>query len=270
MTITLKEFQLLAEYIKLNYGIHLKEEKRNLVKGRLINLINQMGFNNFTEYYNYIISDKTGDAAITLANKITTNHTYFMREEDHFNYLRDQLLPYFMNTVKGNDIRIWSAACSTGEEPYTIAMILDEYFQMDKYKWDTKVLATDISESVLDIAKEGVYSNERILPLPNHWKTKYFKRKDDNNSIIIDKIKGEVIYRRFNLMEEIFPFRNKFHFIFCRNVMIYFDNKTKEILVNKLYNILEHGGYLFIGHSEHINREKTKFKYVKPAVYRKE
>lgn len=270
INITNEEFKQLAAYIKTNYGINLKEEKRTLVTGRLQHVLVQHGFSDFSEYYNYIISDKTGEAITTLINKITTNHTFFMREADHFHYFRDQILPFLENKVRDKDLRIWSAGCSSGEEPYTLAMILDEYFGKEKVLWDSKILATDISSRVLSEASNGVYQNEEINTLPASWKLAYFKRFDQEKSIIVDKIKNEVIYRKFNLMEEAFPFKRKFHVIFCRNVMIYFDMKTKQELVNKFYQHLEYGGYLFIGHSESISREDTKFRYISPAIYRKE
>jgi chemotaxis protein methyltransferase CheR len=270
ITISEKEFRQLASYIKEHYGIYLKDEKQALVTGRLQNVLQQNGFTDFTEYYNYIASDKTGDAITTLVNKITTNHTFFMREADHFYFFRDQVLPYLRKTTRDKDLRIWSAGCSTGEEPYTLAMLVDEYLGKEKMLWDSKILATDISSNVLEEAMRGIYSNEEIESLPSQWKLNYIKKISSENSTINDKIKSEVIYRRFNLMEESFPFKRKFHVIFCRNVMIYFDAETKRRLVNKFYDALEDGGYLFIGHSESLSREDTKLKYILPAVYRKE
>ncbi|MGE5630371.1 MAG: CheR family methyltransferase [Caulobacteraceae bacterium] len=270
ITITDKEFKQLSKYINANYGINLKEEKRSLVMGRLFNVLVQNNFRNFTEYFNYVISDKTGKAIDALINKITTNHTYFMREADHFYYFKDKVLPYLASTAKDKDLRIWSAGCSSGEEPYTLAMIIDEFFGKEKVWWDTKILATDISSEVLNTAEKGIYNDEEIATLPASWRLKYFKQLDAENSILVDKIRNEVIFRKFNLMEEIFPFRRKFHVIFCRNVMIYFDARTRRELVNKFYSLTEQGGYLFIGHSESLSREETKYKYVMPAVYRKE
>ncbi|MGI6084221.1 MAG: CheR family methyltransferase [Acetivibrionales bacterium] len=269
-SITNKEYNQLAEYIKSNYGINLKDEKRALVTGRLSNVLMNNNFRNFSEYYNYIICDKTGDASATLINKISTNHTFFMREADHFHYFMNSVLPYLKITVKSKDLRIWSAGCSSGEEPYTLAMIIDEFFGAEKKEWDTRVLATDISSKVLDIAEKGIYDKERIASLPSKWKHNYFQRIDDKNCVLTDKLKNEVIFRKLNLIDEEFPFKRKFHVIFCRNVMIYFDAPTKRKLVDKFYNLMEHGGYLFIGHSESINREETSFKYIRPAVYRKE
>lgn len=269
LNITFKEFKLISEYIEKHYGIHLRDEKQSLVAGRLHNVLAQMGFNSFTEYYDYLIADKSGEAGIILVDKITTNHTYFMREVDHFHFFRDKVLPFLAHTVKDKDLRIWSAACSSGEEAYTLAMIVDEFFDKDKMFWDSKILATDISNNVLEIAHKGIYSHEKITPLPIQWKTKHFKRHDNGNWAVNDRLKSEVILRKFNLMDS-FPFKKKFHVIFCRNVMIYFDQKTKEALINKLYDMLNYGGYLFIGHSESINREASGFKYISPAVYRKE
>lgn len=270
LRISEREFKQLADYIKANYGIYLKDEKQTLLTGRLSNVLADKNFTSFAEYYNYIVSDKTGDAVVTLIEKITTNHTFFMREVDHFNFFKEKILPQLASNPKNKDLRIWSAGCSSGEEPYTLAMIIDEFFGIDKKWWDTKILATDISNKVLDTALEGVYSNERIATIPANWKLKYFEKLGNEKSVLIPKIRNEVIYRKFNLMDKTFPFKKKFHVIFCRNVMIYFDNKTKMDLVKKFYDLTESGGYLFIGHSESLNRNETDYKYILPAVYRKE
>jgi len=270
VTITQKEFQELADYIKSRYGIYLKKEKEAFLVGRLQRVLEQGGFTNFTDYYNYITNDKSGDAVNTLVNRITVNHTFFMRESDHFYYFRDIVLPYLVNTVKDKDLRIWCAASSTGEEPYTLAMVVDDFLGKDKKNWDAKILATDLSSRVLDIAKKGVYDGECVAPLPATWKMNYLKKIDDQSYMIDDKIKNEVIYRKFNLVDNFYPFKKKFHVIFCRNVMIYFDNDTKNKLINRMYDLLVDGGYLFIGHSETVAKDASKFKYLKPAIYRKE
>lgn len=270
ITITDKEFQQFTTYIKINYGINLKDEKRSLVTGRLENVLKENGISNFTDYYKYIQSDKTGKAVNTLVNKITTNHTFFMREVDHFYYFRDYVLPYLKRVEsKDKDLRIWSAGCSSGEEPYTLAMLMDEFFGKEKIWWDTKVLATDISSKVLSKAIEGIYLNDELEDIPSMWKLNYFKKIYHEKYEVSDKIKKEVIYRKLNLMEGVFPFKKKFHVVFCRNVMIYFDEKTKYELVNKFYDNMEQGGYLFIGHSESLVRGETDFRYMMPAVYRK-
>lgn len=268
--ITEKEFRQLAEYIKSNYGINLKEEKKTLVMGRLHNVLIGNNCRSFSEFFTLLHNDKSGKIIIELINKITTNHTYFMRETEHFYYFRDKVLPYLYKKAVDKDLRIWSAGCSTGEEPSTLAMIINDYFGKEKFLWDTKILATDISDRVLEKAKQGHYSNEELIAIPSEWRRNYFKKFNNENSVLVDKIRNEVIYRKFNLMDDIFPFKKKFQVIFCRNVMIYFDNKTKAELVNKFYEHTEEGGYLFIGHSESLSRESTKYKYVLPSVYRKE
>ncbi|MBD7911707.1 CheR family methyltransferase [Clostridium cibarium] len=270
ITITEKEFNQLARYIKDNYGINLKEEKKILLIGRLHTVLAEHNLESFSQYYQYLIGDRTGKAAITLINKITTNHTYFMRENNHFHYMRENVLPSLANTIKDRDLRIWCAGCASGEEAYTIAMILDEFCQREKLCWDKKLLATDISENVLSMAISGIYSKEQVSPLPDRWKKEYLKKYDEDNFVFIDKIKDEIVYRKFNLMDSIFPFKKKFHVIFCRNVMIYFDNDTKDKLICKFYDNMEYGGYLFIGHSESLNGGLGGFKYIMPSVYRKE
>lgn len=267
--ITDKEFNQLVGFIKDNYGINIKEEKRTLLTGRLSNTLIQGGYKSFTDFYNTLISNKSSDAVLQLVNKITTNHTFFMRESDHFDFFKNTVLPYLEKTVINKDLRIWCAACSTGEESYTLAMILDEYFGKNTLYWDSKVLATDISEKVLGEAIKGIYTSDRISVLPKNWQTNYFNKIDNMNSVVVDRIKKEVLYRKFNLIETHFPFKKKFHVIFCRNVMIYFDNETKVNLINKFYDNMETGGYLFIGHSEAIARSESEFKFVMPAVYRK-
>lgn len=268
--ITEQEFQKLSKFIKENYGINLKEEKKSLVTGRLGNTLIKMGFKSFDKYYEYIVSDTTGKAISDLINKISTNHTFFMREAAHFNFLKQFVLPYLKTTVRDYDIRIWSAGCSSGQEPYTLAMIIDEFFGTEKSKWNTDILATDISSQALEKAKQAIYTKEEIEPLPQNWNKKYFKLCNIEHYCVTDEIKKQLIIRKFNLMDKNFPFRKKFHVIFCRNVMIYFDVQTKLELVEKFYHNIEVGGYLFIGHSESLGKNNKGFRYIQPAIYRKE
>ncbi|MDO0825239.1 CheR family methyltransferase [Desulfosporosinus nitroreducens] len=270
LSITDQEFKQLAEYIKVNYGIFLKKEKQTLLMGRLSNVLIEKNFQNFNDYFHYVVTDRTGDAIVTLVDKITTNHTFFMREVDHFFFFKEKVLPNLISRSKERDLRIWSAGCSSGEEPYTLAMIIDEFLGVDKKWWDAKILATDISSKVLDIAINGIYDNEGIATLPQSWKLNYFEKLNNDKYVLVNKIRNEVIYRKFNLMDVVFPFKKKFHTIFCRNVMIYFDKNTKMKLVKKFYDSTEPGGYLFIGHSESLDRNETEYKYIMPAVYRKE
>lgn len=265
--ITDQEFQLLAGYIKDHSGIHLKDEKKTLVVGRLSSRLNELHISDFMTYYQLLKMDKDGQELSFLIDKITTNHTYFMRESEHFNYLNEQVLPWIKTTVKDRDMRIWCAASSSGEEPYTLAILLEEFFGREFPKWDKKLLATDLSLTVLEKARQGIYSSEQVSVLPKMWLMHYFEKRGAHYHVK-DHLKNQVIYRRFNLLEPTYPFKKKFHVIFCRNVLIYFDGPTKEAIIEKMRKSLEPGGYLFIGHSETINRDKSTLTYIKPAVYR--
>lgn len=266
--ITDKEFNLIRTYIKQKYGINLGDEKKSLVYSRLRNVLSDLQLENFSEYYDYLVNDKTGKASIVFIDKMTTNHTYFMREVDHFYYFRDTVLPYLEENVKNKDLRVWCAGCSSGEEAYTLEIMMNDYFK-GKSDWDTELLATDISTNVLKKALDGIYSKEQIKPLDERWKKEYFEDVDAENVRVSQSIKNKITYRKFNLMEGKFPFKKKFQVIFCRNVMIYFDNETRSKLVEKFYEASEEGAYFFIGHSESLNNTNTKYKYIMPAVYRK-
>lgn len=268
ITINEKEFKQLSQLIEKFYGIHLKEEKQSLVMGRLQNELVKKGFNNFSQYYDYVVNDKTGLAANELVDKITTNHTFFLREKEHFNFFADKVLPYFAEFNKENSFRIWSAGCSSGEEPYTLAMILKDFTSKNRAWNEAKILATDISDKVLNKAKMGVYSSESLSVIPSIWKLSYLNKIDNNTFKFKEDITEDILFKKFNLMDR-FPFKRKFHTIFCRNVMIYFNNDTRTQLVKKFYDAIEPGGYLFIGQSESIVRHESKFKYIMPSVYRK-
>lgn len=267
-----EEFKLLRDLVYNNIGINLTEEKRNLLMGRLQKILRARSFSNFRDYYNFIINDKSGEALSELANSISTNHTFFYREKDHFEFFLSTALPEIVSIAKeqrSTDLRIWSAGCSSGEEPYNLMMLMLEYFGRDYNKWTAGVLATDISEKALDFARRAVYSNDRVRYLPVEYKNRYLKKVNKDEWEVIDQIKKDVVFRRFNLMNEVFPFKKQFHSIFCRNVMIYFDEPTRIKLVNKFYDLLLPGGYLFIGHSETLKRETHKFQFVMPALYKK-
>lgn len=269
ITLKEKEFTSLANYIKKYYGIDLTE-KKVLIEARLSTLLMEKGFRDFASYFEYIFSNPSSSDAKKMISRLTTNHTYFMREPAHFYYYRDHVLPYFDKTLKSKDFRIWSAGCSTGEEPYTLAMLNDEYFAHRKVEWDTEVLATDISVTALEKAKAGIYMAEEIDVLPSVWKSLYFEKINETSYRVVSKCKKDVTFRCFNLMEEVFPFKKKFHVIFCRNVMIYFDMETKNRLVQKFLQYTEPGGFLFVGHSESLGRNQEGYRYVMPSVYRKE
>lgn len=204
-----------------------------------------------------------------MLNKLTTNYTYFLREEAHFKYLWDVILPDLEKKhARDKVLSIWSAGCSSGEEPYTISMYLKEYFGVHASQWDTRILATDISQKILSTAVTASYSEESLSSLPPNWKQKYFTPAGNNNYSVAPAIKKNVIFKTFNLMNAI-TFKKKFDLIFCRNVMIYFDQSTKDALVRRFYNATVPGGHLFIGHSEGLTKSTCPYDYVQPAIYRK-
>ena len=264
------EFNRIRDFIKANYGISLSDEKKTLVYSRLRTTLMDQGFASFSDYFDHLIRDKSGESIVRFVDKITTNHTFFMREADHFDYLRDTVLPYISEKYKNQrDFRLWCCASSSGEEPVTLQMLAQDHFKKTGDKWDTQILATDISTNVLDKAVYGRYATEGVQSLPKQWQLDYFKKVDHQFSETQSIIRQNIIYRKFNLMETI-PFSRKMQVIFCRNVMIYFDAGVRESVVKKLYDATEPGGYLFIGHSESLNNTNSAYKYIKPAIYRKE
>lgn len=267
--ITDEEFQRISVYMKANYGIDLSQ-KKVIINGRLENYLRKGGYGSCTEYLNALGTDKTGTLEKMLVNLLTTNHTYFMREFEHFEYFRGTVLPWLKaKEERKKDLRIWCGAASTGEEPYMIAMVLADFFGMERTKWDTKILATDISTKVLKQALAGVYSAEQLKNLPSNWKKNFFKPVAGGSQYLVsDELKRQVLFRQFNLMSP-FPFRKKMHTVFLRNVMIYFDEPTKNQLLQKVYNCLEPGGYLFIGTTETLDRNSTPFQIIQPSIFRK-
>ena len=267
--ITDNEFRRINTFVKSKYGIDLTN-KKEIVDGRLSNMLRREGWDNYSSYMNAVETDITGRLEKELVNLITTNHTYFMREFEHFDFMRSEILPFLKEKeASTHDLRIWCGAASSGEEPYMIAMLLIEYFGLEHGMWDTKVLATDISTNVLQTAINGIYTKEQISSIPDNWKRRFFRKIDDGERFeVTPELKNEVIFRQFNLMDP-FPFRKKMHVIFLRNVMIYFDKETKMQLVKKLYDLLEYGGYLMIGRTETIDKDDVPFKMIQPSIFRK-
>jgi len=267
--ITDKEFDELVKFMQKNYGINLIK-KRQLIEGRLSNYLRQKEMTTFTEYIK-LIKTMNNDEITMLINKLTTNHTYFYREDKHYKILKETILPEIEKNSRIKTIDFWSAGCSSGEEPYTNAMAIDDFLGNKKSLWRVNLEATDISQKVLDIAKKGEYKEDSLKDLPAGWKAKYTKKTPEGLYLVSNDIKKKVNYGIFNLMDNIpMKYKNKFDVLWCRNVMIYFDLETKTKLVNRFYDAIKPGGYLFIGHSETVQRDKTKFKYICPAVYRKE
>lgn len=266
--ITDEEFLRISAYMKQHYGIDLSQ-KKVIVNGRLEKHIKGGGWRNFNDFMDAVEKEPSGAQAKTLVNLLTTNHTYFMREFEHFDYFKGVVLPWIKKKENARkDVRIWCGAASTGEEPYMIAMVLSDFFGLDRSHWDTKLLATDISTKVLKQAIAGVYTADKLEKLPPAWKKHFFQDMGGGQYRVKEELKKEVLFRQFNLMEP-FPFKKKMHTIFLRNVMIYFDEKTKRELVRKVYNALEPGGYLFIGTTETLDRDDAPFQIIQPSVFRK-
>lgn len=262
------EFQRIVRYVKKHSGIELGQ-KRVLITGRLTNYLLQNGYESYDQFMNDVESDITGKKAEDLINILTTNHTYFMREFEHFDFLRKVVLPELKEREsRSKDLHIWSGASSTGEEPYTMAMVLKDFFGLEHNQWDTRVLATDLSTRVLEHAQKGIYLKEQIAPLPENWRRRYFKQISPEQFEVKKELKDEVIFRQFNLMDPL-PFKRPLHVVFLRNVMIYFDEATKRKIIDKIYDCIVPGGYLFIGASEAIDRNATGFRFVRPSIYRK-
>ncbi len=274
IVLTDNEYNSLVEFIYNVSGINLGDNKKELVKARLMKRIRHYNFGSFAEYYNYVIQDPSGKELEDLLNAISTNVTSFFREKQHFDYLTNVVFPemFERKKIKGEQkIRIWSAAASSGEEIYTILMTLLEYMK-NPAGWDIKILGTDISTKALAQAKEATYSLDRVRGIPPNYLSKYFDKVESRHEVnfsVKQSLKNMAFFARLNLMSDAFPFTGKFDFIFCRNVMIYFDKPTQNTLVNKLYNYLDDNGYLFIGHSESLVGMQTKFKTVAAAAFKK-
>jgi len=268
MELTDVEFQQIVSFIKDNYGVNLGA-KRALVEGRLASVMAKGGYASYSDYMQHVFLNPFGEEATTLVNSLTTNHTFFLREPVHFDFLKEYALPELKkkNAAK-KDLGIWSAAASSGEEAFTIAMVLRDFFGEEIKGWDTTILATDVSKKALATATRAVYDEEHVKDLPQNWLRLYFTAQADGSYAVKPELKKQVLFRYFNLMEA-FPFKHKFDIVFLRNVMIYFDEETKIKLLNKIYDVMEPGGYLFIGCTEIIDKSQTRFKYVKPSIYKK-
>ena len=272
MTMSDREFQLLRDLVYSRLGINLTEKKRSMLIGRLQKLLYTSGFKSFQDYYDYLVRESNEDAMVELINRVTTNYSFFYRGKSHFEFFSQKAFPELLETLRqrnSRDIRIWTAGCSTGEEPYMLIMMMLERLGIEYRFWDGGILATDISEKALRFAREGIYPDARVKEVPQHLQKRYFKTLPDGQLALKDVIKREVVFRKFNLKNDVFPFEKPFQMIFCRNVMIYFDRQTRDALLQRFYEITEPGGYLFIGHSETLGRHQQKYKYIMPAVYRK-
>ncbi len=265
MVITDKDFNRLVSFVQSKYGIDL-HQKRQLVTSRLSSTVKGMGYNSFTEYVDYLLKKGSGDDINQLLSRLTTNYTYFMREVESFDYFTSTILPDIVRRHQRDKcLSIWSAACSSGEEPYNVSMYIMDHLGGQASAWDTRMLASDISVDALNKAKKGIYE----LPdtIPPQWRKNYFKPVGGKMFEVAPKIKQNVIFKQFNLMDPI-HFKRKFDVIFCRNVMIYFYQPTKSALDRRLFAATVPGGYLIISKAENLPPD-TPYTRVATSIFQK-
>jgi chemotaxis protein methyltransferase CheR len=267
-----EEFQSIRTLVHRHFGINLSDAKRNLVVGRLRKVLRERGFASFKQYYEFVREDQSGEALEELANRISTNHTFFYRESDHFDFFVHEAVPQLQARAARDGerkLRIWCAGCSSGEEPFGLMMKLMHVRGPEFRQWDIRILATDLSVQALQRAVAGVYGPDKLQYMPPDVRAKFMRRLPDGQYQVLDFVKRHVVFRQHNLMNKRYPFRQPFDAVFCRNVMIYFDRQTREDLVDRFHAHTHPGGYLFIGHSETLCRDRCPYEYLQPAVYRK-
>lgn len=267
-----EQFRRLSRFIESEVGIKMPPAKRIMLESRLQKRLRALQLDSFDEYVKHVF-DHDGDEIIHMIDVVTTNKTDFFREADHFTFLRDHILPEKFPTGWGQSspLKAWSAAASTGEESYTLAIVLAE-FRRQNPRFDFQILGTDISTAVLATAKKGVYPANRIDPVEQSLRKRYFLRSRDSVADLVrvkPVLRQRTAFHRMNLMAPTFPIRDRFHVIFCRNVIIYFERPRQEELLRKLYNYLLPGGYLFLGHSETLAGIDLPVQSVAPTVYRR-
>lgn len=266
---TLQDFAKLQKLVIEHTGIVLSDAKHNMVYGRLARRLRATGITNFSEYLGFLMDDE--DELVNFINAVTTNLTSFFREKHHFEYLKTTVFPALeKQNAATRRIRIWSAGCSTGEEPYSLAITIREYFSA-KSGWDIKILASDLDTNVIAHGERGVYDMERVQDLPRQQLTRWFVRGKGSNAGKV-KVKPElqdlIEFRQVNLLQS-WPFRGPFDFMFCRNVVIYFDMPTKVKLFARYADILKSEGFLFIGHSESLFKVTDRFQLIGNTIYQK-
>jgi chemotaxis protein methyltransferase CheR len=258
------EFEEIRQLAHRTFGLDLKAGKEELVSSRLGRLVRAGKFRSYREYCRSVLDDRTGESLAAMIDALATNHTAFLRESDHFQFLRERVLP---SLASRDEIEVWSAACSTGEEVWTLACAMNEALPSRKFR----ICASDISGKALRLASRGAYPADRCKELPAAWLSRYFlaEGRPVTGYQVTPELRQKAHFHRVNLIER-FSWRRQFSVIFCRNVMIYFDQQTQEQVVRKLADCLEPGGYLFVGHAESLSRVAHTLEYVQPAVYRKQ
>lgn len=272
LQLTESDFCKLSIYIYKNYGIKMPFEKRIMLQSRLQKRLKELGVDSFKKYVNYVLGIEGHQEAVLMMNHVSTNKTSFFREVNHFDFLREMLIPSLM--LKNNsykNIKIWSAGCSSGEEAYSLAMEFQKIHELNPLL-DFHIVGTDISTKVIQAATDAIYSNSTTNSIPINYKQKYLlKSKDTSKQFvrIVPELRAKTKFMRFNLMEDCYKIGTAFDIIFCRNVLIYFDKPTQELVINKLCHKLKIGGYLFLGHSESIIGMNVPLKQIKPTIFTK-
>ena len=274
-TLSEAEFKKIAAYIEKNVGIKMPPEKRLMMQSRLSSRLKALHLDSYKQYIDYVFSGKDKDSheIIMMIDAMTTNLTEFFREPQHFDFMKGTVLPQYAAQGR-NQIKIWSAGCSTGQEPYTLSMVMASYIKNNPLSSirDYSVLATDISTKVLDKAASAIYPMDAVKGIPKEIMHQYFlKGKDPANPAVRLKqdIRSHVNFMRLNFMDEDYGFRDTLQIIFCRNVLIYFDKQNQEKVIRQFLRYLEPGGYLFLGHSETIFGMTLPFKTVAPTVFQR-
>ncbi len=262
------EFRRVEMFVKERYGIDFSG-KIGSISARMEQYLRMHNYADVGAFMDVIEKNPNDSDISDFLDIITTNHTFFMREFDQMEFFQNHILPEIQEKKKKvKDIRIWCAAASSGEEAYTIAMLLSDFFVLSGEKWETTILATDVSPRILERAIKGVYSKEAVENLPSRWKIQYFKAINEQQYEVRNEIRSKVLFREFNLMNE-FPFHAQLDVIFMRNVMIYFEPAKKRELLKKIYNCLAPGGYLIIGCAETLMRDEWCSASVNPSIYQK-
>lgn len=261
------DFRKIASFVMSSAGIVVSERKRTFIQGRLGRRLRALGLADFQEYCRLLDSPSGEEERHNLINAVTTNHTSFFREKHHFDYLQKTALPAIAHDASSHRLRIWSAGCSTGEEPYTIAMVLRECRSLFS-AWDVKLLATDLDTNVVAAARRGVYDNERMETIPEAYRTRYFTETGDGAGTASDELRSLISFAPLNLLHQ-WPMSGPFDIIFCRNVVIYFDKPTQRTLFDRYAEMLKPDGWLFVGHSESLMGVSDRFDLVGRTIYRR-
>lgn len=265
-----RDFQRIQKLAMEHTGISLSDQKKEMIYSRLAKRIRILKLDDFASYCD-LLSDHAEQEISNFVNSITTNLTSFFREDHHFDFLKNEVVADLKEWHQTDGkIRVWSAGCSTGEEPYSIAITLSEAM-LTGAKWDIKVLATDLDSCVLQHGKEGIYDESRLEDVPAQRVRRWFThgRKENSSKVHVkDSVRDLISFKQLNLMEK-WPMRGQFDIIFCRNVVIYFDKPTQRKLFDRYANILRPGGYLFIGHSENLHGVSDRFESLGRTIYRK-